>query len=105
MTLRLYFLVYMYELTLFVSNSNFYFMFSLGDRFFKTMKRNHCHTLCPILFTCYSLPPKENIHFCQVEYSKLRGARWKVGYVGDPTPLARDNTVLKEEIECSRICK
>ncbi len=24
-------------------------------------------------------PPKESIHFCRAEYSKLRGARWKVG--------------------------
>ncbi len=24
-------------------------------------------------------PPKESIHFCQAEYSKLRGARWEVG--------------------------
>ncbi len=24
-------------------------------------------------------PPKESIHFCRAEYSKLRGVRWKVG--------------------------
>ncbi len=29
-------------------------------------------------------PPKESIHFCRAEYSKLRGARWKVG--GAPNP-------------------
>ena len=28
-------------------------------------------------------PPKESIHFCRAKYSKLRGARWKVG--GAPT--------------------
>ncbi len=31
-------------------------------------------------------PPKESIHFCRAEYSKLRGVRWKVG--GAPTPTA-----------------
>ena len=31
--------------------------------------------------------PKENIHFCQAEYSKLRGATWKVGGVPNP-PLS-----------------
>ena len=32
-------------------------------------------------FTLYTLqsPPKEIIHFCRAEYSKLRAARWKVG--------------------------
>ncbi len=29
-------------------------------------------------------PPKESIHFCRAEYSKLRGTRWKVG--GMPNP-------------------
>ncbi len=29
-------------------------------------------------------PPKESIHFCRAEYSKLRGGRWKVG--GAPNP-------------------
>ncbi len=34
-------------------------------------------------------PPKESIHFCRAEYSKLRGARWKVGGAPNPTfPLA-----------------
>ena len=29
-------------------------------------------------------PTKESIHFCQAEYSKLRGDRWKVG--SEPNP-------------------
>ncbi len=34
--------------------------------------------------TAIQSPPKESIHFCQAEYSKLMGARWKVG--GAPNP-------------------
>ncbi len=30
-------------------------------------------------------PPKESIHFCRAEHSKLRVARWKVGSAAPPT--------------------
>ncbi len=41
------------------------------------------YTVLCIVSTLQS-PPKESIHFCRAEYSRLRGARWKVG--GAPNP-------------------
>ncbi len=41
------------------------------------------HYMLPVHSVIQS-PPKESIHFCRAEYSKLMGARWKVG--GAPNP-------------------
>ncbi len=64
----------------------------LGNKHFDLLfSKNICLGLKKsfyLLMSC-SLPPKESIHFCRVEYSKLREARWKVG-VAPHTPLSRN---------------
>ncbi len=43
-----------------------------------------CRSLGDLLGDLQS-PPKESIHFCRAEYSKLRGARCEVGGAPKPT--------------------